>query len=245
MIPWVAPAQTAYSLNGLIKGGLVVSRRRQIIWGVPTVLYALFVLWYTDFGGPLQRAEINSYIAVMKDRGFSAEMQSRFTGFMESDTGSQFLMLNAIDMAENPPFVDEKTAGETADQLMARYMDHMYAQLFKRACHPVIVGDAVHTVLDIDGIEGAEEWDMGALFRYRSRRTFMDVVTSLGSPGPHEYKMAAVEKTIAYPIEPFLYLADLRLLLGLVLFALAAMLDLIFGRGRSITDQRRGAGNVL
>ncbi len=92
-----------------------MSRRRQIIWGVPTVLYALFVLWYTDFGGPPQRAEINSYIAVMKDRGFSAEMQSRFTGFMESDTGSQFLMLNAIDMAENPPFVDEKTAGETAD----------------------------------------------------------------------------------------------------------------------------------
>ena len=39
-----------------------------------------------------------------------------------------------------------------------------------------------------------------------------------------------MEKTIAFPIEPTLMLGDLRLLLGLFLFGLAAALHLLFGR---------------
>ena len=37
---------------------------------------------------------------------------------------------------------------------------------------------------------------------------------------------AALEKTIAYPIEPGLYLGDPRLILGLLLLALTALADL-------------------
>ena len=41
----------------------------------------------------------------------------------------------------------------------------------------------------------------------------------------HHFKTAALDKTIAYPIEPGLYLGDPRLLLGLALLALTAVMD--------------------
>ena len=63
--------------------------------------------------------------------------------------------------------------GESADQLMGRYMEHMYPELFKRASHPVIFGQAAYSALDMVGIENAtemQEWTDGAMYRYRSRR---------------------------------------------------------------------------
>tara|TARA_B100000959_G_scaffold12825_1_gene12639 strand:+ start:326 stop:499 length:174 start_codon:yes stop_codon:yes gene_type:complete len=41
----------------------------------------------------------------------------------------------------------------------------------------------------------------------------------------HEFKIAALDKTIAYPIEMQLYLSDPRLLLGLILLIVTLMLD--------------------
>jgi hypothetical protein len=115
--------------------------------------------------------------------------------------------------------------GETAEQLMARYMEHMIPALLSRASHPAFMGPAIFPSMDLVGIEGAENWDMGALFRYRSRRTFLEIVINPAFAGKHHFKTAALDKTIAYPIEPVLYLGDVRLLLGLVLLALTAVID--------------------
>jgi len=113
---------------------------------------------------------------------------------------------------------------------MARYMEHMIPELLSRACHPTIMGDAVYTTIDLLGIEGAEQWTGGALFRYRSRRSFMEIIANPDIRGRHEFKLAALDKTIAYPIETTLYLGDLRLLLGLILLALTALLDIALFR---------------
>ena len=48
---------------------------------------------------------------------------------------------------------------------------------------------------------------------------------NLGQVARHDFKMAGLEKTIAYPIEPRIYLGDLRLLLGLFMLAVTALLD--------------------
>jgi hypothetical protein len=145
--------------------------------------------------------------------------------FARQDTGRQFLMVNNIDYNDNPPQVDGGAPGETADKLMARYMEHMIPAMLARASHPVLMGEVVYTAIDVTGIQGAENWTQGALFRYRSRRTFMEIVSNPAFKGKHHFKTAALEKTIAYPIETTLYLSDLRLLLALVLIALTAAID--------------------
>ena len=155
--------------------------------------------------------------------------------FMEEDTGRQFLMINNIDMNENPDPVEGAEPGETAEQLMGRYREHMYPELLKRACHPAFVGVSVFRSMDIVGIENAETWDQAALMRYRSRRDLLDIATNPVFQGKHEFKVAALTKTIAYPVETTIYLSDPRFLLALVLTALVALVDIaLFGR-RSAT----------
>ncbi|MEE4143451.1 MAG: hypothetical protein V2I26_01515 [Halieaceae bacterium] len=199
---------------------------RMKLWLFPTLLYAVFVFWYTDFKGPLSEEEIDNFIAVMTGNGAAPERVEYFAEFLRNDTGRQFLMVNNLDMNANPPAVKGAPANADADALMGLYMEHMIPELLKRACHPVIMGDAVYPAIDITGIAGGEQWTNAALLRYRSRRALMEIISNPDILGPHHLKLAALDKTIAYPIETGLYLGDPRLLLGLMLLALTALADL-------------------
>jgi hypothetical protein len=198
---------------------------RTKLWLVPVLLYAVFVFWYTDFSGPLSNTEVDQFVATMKTNGSDPEVIAFIETFAQQDSGRQFLMVNNIDMNENPPNVEGAEPGESASDLMRRYMEHMILALLARACHPVVMGSAVYPTMDLVGIEGAENWDQAALFRYRSRRAFLEIVTNSAFNGKHHFKTAALDKTIAYPIETSLYLGDPRLLLGLILLALTALVD--------------------
>ncbi len=136
-------------------------------------------------------------------------------------------MLNNLNMDDDPPDTQGAEPGESAQQLMDRYMEHMYPELLKRASHPVIFGRAVYSALDIVGIENTEDMRVrtdGATIRYLSRRSFMQIVVNPNIKGQHEFKLAALDKTIAYPIETSIYFGDMRVLLGLLL-ALITLLD--------------------
>jgi len=198
---------------------------RNKLWLVAAVIYAAFVFWYTDFGGPLRNDEIENWKQTMLANGSKPEQIAYYEKFLREDSGRQFLMLNAIDMNEAPPTVEGAEPGETASQLMNRYLEHMIGELLGRACHPVIVGNAPFTAIDLVGIDGAENWDQGAFFRYRSRRDFMHIIANPVTLDKHQYKLAALEKTIAYPVETSFYLGDLRLLLGLLILCITALLD--------------------
>ena len=210
-----------------------MSRRRLLVWGIPALLYLLFLSWYVDFGGPLRDDEIETHLARLAEIGFDEERRARIRAFMEEDTGRPFLMLNVIDHADAPPRVEGAPAGASAEQLMDLYMEHMYRELLRRACHPVSGGSAVFSAMDMVGVEAletAERWDMGAFMRYRSRRSFMEIITIPETHERHAFKVAALDKTIAYPVETFVDLGDLRIHVGLFLLALAALLDLATGR---------------
>ena len=203
------------------------------IWLSLLVIYAGFFLWYTDIGGKLDKEEIEFFLEKLEenasansvDSGSYNSQKNLIKRFMEEDTGRQFLMVNNVDMNDDPGDVEGAEPGESAERLLDRYMEHMYAQLLKRACHPVFAGNAVHPSMDLVGIEGAEIWDQAALMRYKSRRAFMEVVTHPNMGSKHAFKVAAMEKTIAYPVETVIYLSDPRLLLALILIILGLLLQ--------------------
>jgi hypothetical protein len=109
----------------------------------------------------------------------------------------------------------------------------MYPELFSRACHPVFYASGLGFAADVSGIENAEGWDTAALFRYRSRRSFLEIITNPEIGPRHDFKLAAMTKTIAYPVETSLYLSDPRLLLFLAFGLVTAMIDIfVYGRGK-------------
>jgi hypothetical protein len=207
-----------------------MKNKRTGLWLVPGVIYVVFCLWYTNLGGPLSNAEIDSFVAQLEQNGATAARIASIRRFMEEDSGNQFIMINALDMRENPPDLPATGPDATASDLINHYMEHMYPAQFARASHPIFFGRAVSDAMDISGIDGAEHWEMGALFRYRSRRDIMAISTNPLFAERHDYKMGALEKTIAYPVEPSLYLSDPRLLLALILFSLVSFIDLMIYR---------------
>ena len=198
------------------------------IWASLIVIYLGFFFWYTDLGGKLDSEEIDFFLEKLQENNsdLDSDMYESIKNFMENDSGRQFLMVNNVDIDEDPEDVEGAEPGESAESLLGRYMEHMYSQLLKRACHPVFAGKAVWTAMDIIGIEGAENWDQAALMRYKSRRAFMEIATHPDMFGKHQFKIAALEKTIAYPVETQLYLSDPRFILGLIFLVLGLSLRL-------------------
>ena len=199
------------------------------IWLPIVILYGLFFYWYTDFGGPVTEQEISQLAESMRANGNDEAYIDYITTFFREDTGRQFLMVNNIDTNDSPPSMPGVPADADAEALIAVYMEHMIPELFKRACHPVIVGASVYNAIDVMGINDAESWSDAALFRYRSRRALLEIIGSPAFRGPHDYKLAALDKTVAYPIETSLYIGDLRILLGLFSLIIGLSLQLWLG----------------
>ena len=75
--------------------------------------------------------------------------------------------------------------------------------------------------------------------RLRHGSDFLEVIAHSDTQGRHDYKIAAMVKTITYAVEPRLYLSDLRFILLLVLGLMTAMADfLLFGRQRKSADHQ-------
>ncbi|MEM7077877.1 MAG: hypothetical protein AAF513_04520 [Pseudomonadota bacterium] len=189
------------------------------IWIVLTLLYVSFFAWYTSFGGPLTEEEIEDYMARFEQResGAGPESLAHMRRFMEEDTGDDFVMVNVIDIYEQPLQIEGVTPGESSAAVLGKYMEYMWPALIARASHPVIVGTAAHRAMDIMNADGMENWTQGAGMRYRSRRDLLEISSNPQFQGAHHFKVAAMRKTIAFPIDPWYQLGDPRFVLALLL----------------------------
>ncbi|MEL6519993.1 MAG: hypothetical protein AAFQ66_03460 [Pseudomonadota bacterium] len=202
------------------------------VWVVPLLLYAVFWIWYTPLSGPMTEREINIIVSAMEEGGADPETIERIQSFFEDDDGGSFVMVNIIDRNEAPATLPATGPGASADDLMAHYMEYMWPALFSRASHPVFFGSAFGLSMDVVGIEGAEQWETAAMMRYRSRRDMWEIGLHPSFADRHDYKVAALDKTIAFPVTPQLMLSDLRLILLLMILTVLGLIDaLVFRRG--------------
>ncbi|MDE0886272.1 MAG: hypothetical protein OSB70_12150 [Myxococcota bacterium] len=194
--------------------------RPRTAWLALLIAWLAFFGWYTSFKGPLTTEEIDTVLRIAEASDADPEDIAKIRHFLESDTGDDFVMVNLIEINDPPPRMEGVPEDATAQDLMGRYMKHMYPELLKRASHPVLFGQATAPALDIWGIEGASQWTTAGLMRYRSRRDMLEIAGNPDFRGPHEFKIAAMNKTIAFPADPWFQAGDLRLLLALFLIIL-------------------------
>ncbi len=206
--------------------------RNKITWAALLALYLLFFSWYTSFGGPLSDEEVEHYFALLTQRNpdMSAERRAMFRDFLASDTGDDFVMLNVIDLHDTPIQVDGVESGDTSSEVLGKYMEFMFPELLRRACHPVLFGQSAAPALEMFGIDGVSIWDQGAGMRYRSRRDMLEITSNPAFQGSHEFKIAAINKTFAFPIDPWFQLGDPRLILALLLSTIGFALSSISAR---------------
>ena len=198
------------------------------IWLPLSLIYILFFLWYTNLSGPLSDQEIAAYKEMYEDSKRDSYQWERAFKFMSEDDGKDFYMVNFLDSNESPRTMEATGEGATWEDLSAHYMAYMWPQLFKRASHPVFFSYVLNPALDIVAAQGMEEWDIVAIFRYRSRRDLFEIGLNPIFEERHEYKIESLDKTIAIPVEtPFI--TDLRL----ALFVFLLIFGLIVERVRT------------
>jgi len=182
-------------------------------------LYAVFFSWYTSFAGPLTDEEVAHYIALIEshESAPSPETLAQLRRFMEEDSGDDLVMLNLIDLYETPLQLEGVEPGETSEEVLAKYSAYLVPALSARASHPVLIGEAASAAMDLMNADGMEQWSRGVGMRYRSRRDLLEITSNPAFVGSHEFKVAAMRKTFAFPIDPWGQLGDPRLVLGLFL----------------------------
>ncbi|TNE36883.1 MAG: hypothetical protein EP347_09625 [Alphaproteobacteria bacterium] len=194
----------------------------QIIWLGLAIFYGVFFVWYTNFSGPLRSHETEAFLKSFEARGAPAARLEMLRKFMEEDDGRQFIMMNLLDLAEGEVTVrGDRLTGQAS---MDRYMAHMMPALLKRACHPVLFGPIRAPAMDRVGIEGADNWKAAGLVRYRSRRDMLAIASDPAFQEPHDFKLAALERTLAFPFTPGPNLGDPRLVLALLFLAIAGVI---------------------
>lgn len=198
------------------------------IWIPLIATYLIFFVWYTNLSGPLSDQEIAAYKEMYEESNRDSNQWERAFKFMSEDDGKDFYMVNFLDSNESPRTMEATGEGATWEDLSAHYMAYMWPQLFKRASHPVFFSYVLNPALDIVAAQGMEEWDIVAIFRYRSRRDLFEIGLNPIFEERHEYKIESLDKTIAIPVEtPFI--TDLRL----ALFIFLLIFGLIVERART------------
>ena len=198
---------------------------KNIHWYFFIIFYVFFFIWYTNLSGPLNDKEIKFFMKVISERAVNDEQRiERLRKFMEEDDGKDFFMVNFLDYNDTPETMPATGKGASSSNLMNYYMEYMYPEMFKRASHPVFFSDVFFPAMDIVSAEGMEDWDNVALVRYRSRKDMLQIGLNPIFDERHPYKIEALDKTIAIPVEtPFLN--DLRLILFILFLTLGLFID--------------------
>lgn len=200
------------------------------IWGGALVLYGAFYAWYNGVRGPLTPAEVEGYMRRIEQSNLSIEPERRdlVRTFLESDDGGEFVMVNLVRVHQGDVVGPGDTAPRPAREVMDGYTRHFMPALFARAGHPLYFGTAAGGSLERWGMDDGPPWSFNGLIRYRSRRDVIELVLDPRFADAHLFKSAAIERTFAFPTKPRLVTFGPRLVVGLFLALLAALVHLLW-----------------
>ena len=206
-------------------------RQTLLNWSTAGVLMLLFLIWHGAFEGPLTPDEIETYIGRYQAQNPEADT-TKLRQFLEEDDGQPIVMVNAIKLYDTPIGINGQNFGNSSEQALNEYMSFVLPYLIKRGSYPLYSGNAVFESMEKWGIENAEEWTSGALMRYRSRRVMIEMSTDPVFEQFHDAKIAAIEKTFAFPAATAVSTGNLAVTVGLVLLSLALGMQLFINGKR-------------
>jgi len=198
------------------------------IWGVALAIYAVFMLWYHNWRGPLTPAEIEAFLARTAQLKISGHTDRAVVrAFLEADDGRDFLMSNLVRV--HPGDVVHPVTGlpVSGQALFQQYGVQFVKLLLRHGGHPMMAMRKVGGYVDAWQTPADPGWHLVGLMRYRSRRDMMALATDPAMRDMHILKSVSTAQTFSFPSQPLLSLALLpRVTVALVLALLAALLHL-------------------
>lgn len=186
------------------------------------VCYGVFLAWYGGSGRPLTDAEVETYMAALAGRvghaGFDSATLERMRAFAEADDGRAFHMVNLIRFRDRTAYPPGEDPGGTVADADARYARAVVPLLLARAAHPVVLLRPGGALFDA---APDTRWDSVVTVRHRSRRDFLDMITSPAYARAEVHKWASVAATTLLVADGTL-VPDARILVLLVFVVVGA-----------------------
>lgn len=127
-------------------------------------------MWHQPLRGPLTKSEVKTafgeYFEQMQ-RGENLQA-AKLIQFFLSDDGEPFYMINMNALPEDTPEIR---------QAAFEYGSYMLPRLLARASYPILSADVTNHLVNSLG-PGLEKPEKLIVVRYRSRRDFMEVISS-------------------------------------------------------------------
>lgn len=187
------------------------------IWGIAALIYVLFWAWYVGLRGKLSQAEIEHYGQRFTEAGLPVAAQENLRRFLEKDDGREWFMVNVLEL-KSPKYDSAK--------LLLSYSKTFMAGMFKRAGHPYFIAVAAAKNVENLNCDHADNWTSTGIVRYRSRRDFAETLLDTFGSAHHADKLAALEKTFAFPATTTLLMGSPRVLVAMGLGLIASLSNL-------------------
>jgi hypothetical protein len=212
--------------------------RARWIWLAALLGYGLFSLWYDNWRGPLRPEEIDALLERARVQSqLEPERLATVRAFLEADDGGEFFMLNLLRPHPEPVATPGSGERRPAREVMEGYTRHFMPALFLRGGHPALFGRAAGGYVEAWGVEPDPGWSASGVIRYRSRRDMMELATDPAFEPAHAFKIAALQKTLAFPLSPAWVVAGPR-------FAVASLLALAAALWQVAALRRAGAART-
>jgi hypothetical protein len=188
------------------------------IWTIAALFYAMFWAWYVGLQGKLSQSEVAEYMERFESAGLPIDKLENLHHFLANDDGREWFMINLLQL---------KSPKRESRKLLQSYIKTFMGGMFKRAGHPFFIANARAKNIENVNCDQADNWTMSAIVRYRSRRDCAETLMVTFGSDHHADKLAALEKTLAFPATTSLLMGSPRVLVALVLALIAALVQIL------------------
>tara|TARA_R110001592_G_scaffold363323_1_gene684019 strand:- start:121141 stop:121707 length:567 start_codon:yes stop_codon:yes gene_type:complete len=183
------------------------------------LIYAVFWCWYVGFRSRITPAEAAATMDLLdKAASITPKQRDSLAHFLANDDGRDFVMVNLLEL--------KKPVRESRKKLDS-YQKVFLGGLLRKAGHPVMIATAASGNVENVACEHADDWMAAGMIRYRSRRDLMEVLPATVGSEHHGLKLAALEKTFAFPASPWFMLGGPRVVVALAVALIAALTQLV------------------
>ncbi|MGB1245344.1 MAG: hypothetical protein ACPG88_07935 [Porticoccaceae bacterium] len=189
------------------------------LWSAVALIYAIFWVWYVGLKGKLSETEVEHYMRRIEESGLASDKAAILRRFLAEDDGREWFMINLLDL---------KSPKRESAKLLQSYSKIFMAGMFKSAGHPFFIANAQAKNIENLHCDQADNWTIAGIVRYRSRRDCVETFLATFGSDHHADKLAALEKTLAFPATTSLLMGSPRVLVALVLALIAAITQILF-----------------
>lgn len=188
------------------------------IWIMAILVYAAFWCWYVGFRRKITPDEAKETMQIIDSAGnMTPKQRESISNFLTNDDGRDFVMVNLLEL-KRPLRESRKKLGT--------YQKVFLGALLRKAGHPVMIATAASGNVENVACEHADDWTAAGMIRYRSRRDLMEILPATVGSEHHGLKLAALEKTFAFPASPWFMLGGPRVVVALGVALTAALTQL-------------------